>query len=162
MVIGEAGESCAFYIARKLGMPERMLKNAVVAAYGEKVAAEYEFMDEEIKKIKQRSVIRRTKKPRKTMELSEKFQIGDSVMILPDKKLGIVCQKVNAKGMLRVQMPEGKIVINHKRVKLQVPADELYPEDYDFSILFDTVEQRKMRHEMERKYVEGQLEYDSE
>lgn len=162
MVIGEAGESCAFYIARKLGMPERMLKNAVVAAYGEKVAAEYGFMDEEIKKTKQRSVIRRTKKPRKTMELSEKFQIGDSVMILPDKKLGIVCQKVNAKGMLRVQMPEGKIVINHKRVKLQVPADELYPEDYDFSILFDTVEQRKMRHEMERKYVEGQLEYDSE
>ncbi|MCI8508273.1 MAG: DNA mismatch repair protein MutS [Lachnospiraceae bacterium] len=162
MVIGEAGESCAFYIARKLGMPERMLKNAVVAAYGEKVAAEYEFVDEEIKKTKQRSVIRRTKKPRKTMELSEKFQIGDSVMILPDKKLGIVCQKVNAKGMLRVQMPEGKIAINHKRVKLQVPADDLYPEDYDFSILFDTVEQRKMRHEMERKYVEGQLEYDSE
>lgn len=162
MVIGEAGESCAFYIARKLGLPERMLKNAVVAAYGEKMAAEYVFEEEEIKKPRQRSAIRKTKKPRNTMELSEKFQIGDSVMILPDKKLGIVCQKVNAKGTLRVQMPEGKITINHKRVKLQVPAAELYPEDYDFSILFDTVEQRKMRHDMERKYVDGQLEYDSE
>lgn len=162
MVIGEAGESCAFYIARKLGLPERMLKNAVVAAYGEKMAAEYVFEEEEIKKPRQRSAIRKTKKPRNTVELSEKFQIGDSVMILPDKKLGIVCQKVNAKGTLRVQMPEGKITINHKRVKLQVPAAELYPEDYDFSILFDTVEQRKMRHDMERKYVDGQLEYDSE
>lgn len=37
-------------------------------------------------------------------------------------------------------------------------AQELYPEDYDFSIVFDTVEQRKTRHEMERKYVEGMLE----
>ena len=34
MVIGEAGESCAFYIADRLGMPERMLKVAVEAAYG--------------------------------------------------------------------------------------------------------------------------------
>ena len=34
MVIGEAGESCAFYIADRLGMPERMVKVAVEAAYG--------------------------------------------------------------------------------------------------------------------------------
>ncbi len=60
-----------------------------------------------------------------------------------------------------MQMPKGKITIKHKRVKLQAPAAELYPEDYAFSILFDTVEQRKMRHDMERKYVERQLEYDS-
>ena len=48
-----------------------------------------------------------------------------------------------------------KIWINHKRVKLHVAAAELYPEDYDFSIIFDTVENRKLRHQMERKYVEG-------
>lgn len=48
-----------------------------------------------------------------------------------------------------------KIWINHKRIKLHVAADRLYPEDYDFSILFDTVENRKLRHQMERKYVEG-------
>ncbi len=35
MVIGEAGESCAFYIAHKLGMPKEMLKIAMKAAYGE-------------------------------------------------------------------------------------------------------------------------------
>ena len=34
LVIGEAGESCAFYIAGKMGMPEEMLKNAARAAYG--------------------------------------------------------------------------------------------------------------------------------
>ena len=75
-------------------------------------------------------------------------------MIYPDKKIGIVCEPINEKGVLRVQMPEKKIYINHKRVKLHVAAAELYPEDYDFSIVFDTVENRKTRHQMERKYVE--------
>lgn len=35
LVIGEAGESCAFHIARKLGMPEDMLSTAASAAYGD-------------------------------------------------------------------------------------------------------------------------------
>ena len=33
-------------------------------------------------------------------------------------------------------------------------VEELYPEDYDFSIVFDTVENRKIRHEMNRKYTD--------
>ena len=39
--------------------------------------------------------------------------------------------------------------------KALVAAEELYPEDYDFSIIFDTVENRKNRHQMERKHQEG-------
>ena len=46
--------------------------------------------------------------------------------------------------------------------KLHVRAEELYPEDYDFSIIFDSVEQRKMRHDMGRKFVEGTLDYNEE
>lgn len=51
--------------------------------------------------------------------------------------------------VLRVQLQGKKIWINHKRVKLLVAAEELYPEDYDFSIIFDSVENRKLRHKME-------------
>lgn len=161
MVIGEAGESCAFYIAQKMGMPEHMLKTAAEAAYGEKEMKRYlsEFVPESPRK-KKKSCLKKTKKVSNTIQLSEKFQIGDSVMVYPEKKIGIVCEPINKKGVLRVQMPDKKIWINHKRVKLHVAASELYPEDYDFSILFDTVEQRKMRHDMERKYVEGQINYE--
>ena len=84
------------------------------------------------------------------------FQRGDSVMIYPDKKIGIVCETANEKGILRVQLPSKKIWINHKRVKLLVAAEELYPPDYDFSIIFDTVANRKLRHQMDRRHVEGQ------
>ena len=94
-------------------------------------------------------------------DLSRKFQRGDSVMIFPDHKIGIVCEPVNDKGCLRVQLPDRKIWINHKRVKLHVAADRLYPADYDFSIVFDTVENRRKRHDMERKYIKDlTIEYE--
>lgn len=78
-------------------------------------------------------------------------------MVLPDKKIGIVCAPVNEKGVLRVQMPHKKIWINHKRVKRHVAAEEMYPEDYDFSIIFESVQNRKIRHDMSRKYTEESI-----
>mgnify|MGYP002602440254 FL=1 len=142
LVIGEAGESCAFYIAGKLGMPEPMLECAARAAYGAPA------LPEEIRRLAAENRIRKEKtggiQKRKTGEKGnarkKRFHRGDSVMILPDQKTGIVCEEENEKGVLRVQMPGKKIYINHKRVRLQVAASQLYPEDYDFSIIFDTVE----------------------
>lgn len=154
MEIGEAGESCAFYIARRLGMPMDMLQQAADAAYGtdHDISELANLMENDFQKKHTPHVIK--KKAHKQGKQIE-FQLGDSVMVFPDKKIGIVCQKANDKGVLQVQLQGKKIWINHKRVKLHVAALELYPEDYDFSIIFDSVENRKMRHQMERKYVEG-------
>ena len=154
MVIGEAGESCAFYIADRLGMPERMLKVAVEAAYGKEAIKTYSFRsNKDVAKSENRK-IKKDKKPVNAPKLTAQFKIGDSVMVYPDKKIGIVCEPENDKGVLRVQIAGRKIWINHKRLKLHVSADELYPEDYDFSIIFDSVENRKIRHDMDRKYTE--------
>lgn len=159
MVIGEAGESCAFYIADRLGMPGEMLKVAVCAAYGEDAVDAYQFRNTESTVVKTNTPkISRTKKTKSNADLSTKYRIGDSVMIYPEKKIGIVCVPINEKGVLRVQLPNKKIWINHKRVKLHVAATELYPEDYDFSIIFDTVENRKKRHDMQRKYTDDVVE----
>ena len=100
------------------------------------------------------SKIVKAKKIHSTEEMMQRFNIGDSVMIYPDRKIGIVCEPVDEKGILRVQLQNKKIYINHKRVKLHVKAEALYPEDYDFSIIFDTVENRKARHEMGRKLTD--------
>ena len=45
MVIGEAGESCAFYIADRLGMPSEMLTVAIEAAYGKEAVGNYAFAE---------------------------------------------------------------------------------------------------------------------
>lgn len=161
MVIGEAGESCAFYIADRLGMPYAMLKTAICAAYGEEAVAAYQFQKEDTIIEKQNiNKISKIKKTKRKTDLSTKYRLGDSVMVYPDRKIGIVCEPINEKGVLRVQLPNKKIWINHKRVKLHVAAAELYPEDYDFSIIFESVENRKIRHDMERKYTEDIIRYD--
>ncbi|MDE7478144.1 MAG: DNA mismatch repair protein MutS, partial [Lachnospiraceae bacterium] len=162
MVIGEAGESCAFYIADRLGMPNEMLKTAIQAAYGEAAVNDYRFQKEDtIIRKKDIHKISKTKRTSPKTDLSTKYQLGDSVMVYPDKKIGIVCEPVNEKGVLRVQLQDKKIWINHKRVKLHVAAAQLYPADYDFSIIFETVENRKLKHEMERKYTEDIIQYDN-
>ncbi len=167
MVIGEAGESCALHIARRLGMPKRMLKKAMEAAYGRQPKERKESADAveiqqsllELSGAEQESLekvyiprIQRRKAAHKKKGAG--FQRGDSVMVYPDQKIGIVCEPANEKGVLRVQVKGKKIWINQKRIKLLVPAEQLYPEDYDFSIVFKTAEHRKLRHDMERKYVE--------
>ena len=156
MVIGEAGESCAFYIADRLGMPNEMLKVAIRAAYGEEAVKSYAFQNREGNIHKKNTTkITKAKIGKSNTELTAKYKIGDSVMVYPEKKIGIVCVPINEKGVLRVQLPDKKIWINHKRVKLHVAATELYPEDYDFSIIFETVENRKKRHDMQRKYTDA-------
>lgn len=161
MVIGEAGESCAFYIADRLGMPHEMLKVAIAAAYGEEAVLGYQFQQEEAFVEKgSRNRITRVKSTKKSPSLTAKYSLGDSVMIYPEKQIGIVCEPVNEKGVLRVQLRGKKIWINHKRVKLHVAATQLYPPDYDFSIIFETVENRKIKHDMERKYTEDIVRYE--
>lgn len=162
MVIGEAGESCAFYIADRLGMPNEMLKVAIRAAYGEDAIKSYSFQkpESDIRKSSTNKIVK-AKTGKQNEQLSTMYKIGDSVMVYPEKKIGIVCVPINEKGVLRVQLPNKKIWINHKRVKLHVAATELYPEDYDFSIIFETVENRKKRHDMQRKYTDAVISTDS-
>ena len=168
MVIGEAGESCAFYIADRLGMSEEMLRTAVEAAYGKDAVESFKFHDrrdeegQTSKKQLPAKKITKMKKQKQTGGLSEKFKIGDSVMVYPDKKIGIVCEPVNEKGIMRVQVADRKIYINHKRVKLHVRAEELYPADYDFSIIFDSVKNRKVRHDMGRKLTDEIIVYEDD
>lgn len=199
LIIGEAGESCAFAIAKRLGMAEDMLAVAARAAYGSRtkndqsgvVQMEMESHRDEDrilggadpgdegtpgrtaentagspkKNIRQKSShkIQKIKEPKNNQEQARKFNLGDSVMVYPDRKIGIVCETANEKGVLRVQLQDRKIWISHKRIKLHVAAEELYPADYDFSIIFDTVENRKMRHQMDRKFVEeGEIRYEED
>lgn len=164
LVIGESGESCAFYIAERLGMPKKMLMRAMQEAYGDDISYSYGFdSDNSLEtnlKHSNSSGIKKKKKITNNQIEAKKYNLGDSVMVLPDKKIGIVCQTSDDKGVLRVQLPGKKIYINHKRIKLVVAASQLYPPDYDFSIIFDSVENRKMRHQMDRKHVSDiKIEY---
>ena len=163
VVSEEAGESCAFYIAGKMGMPEEMLKTARKAAYGKEEISENLKQVVSKNHLEKRRVsgIQKRKRRNEAAQKALEFQLGDSVLVYPDKKIGIICKTANEKGVLRVQMADKKIWINRKRIKLHVAAEKLYPDDYDFSIIFDSVKNRKLRHQMDRgKIIEEQITID--
>lgn len=158
--IGEAGESCALSIAKRLGFPAHLLQRAYEAAYadGPKERVKPAFSCDPGPEF---PAAPRTPGPKILREKPERtpigpgFEIGDSVEVLPGKTLGIVFAPADEKGMVGVQVKGEKQRINHKRLSLKVKAAELYPPDYDFSILFDTVKARKARHQMEKRHLPG-------
>lgn len=157
--LGEAGESCALYIAEKLGMPGRMLERAHRMAYGtasNKFGTRHETLVPG--KVSATPQITRHKEQKPGAQAhKDKFNLGDSVFVYPQRELGIVYARANDKGEVGVQIMGKKKLINHKRLKLHVRAEELYPEDYDLSIIFDSVANRKARHLMGKRHQEGNI-----
>ncbi len=157
--MGRAGESCALYIAKRLGLPNSLLLQAANEAYGSKSKElirelELEDSDAPMKKVA-KPHIKKADVTRQEAIHGTSFSRGDSVTILPDGKIGIVVTPADQHGEVLVQLQKEKFKINHKRLKLKVAATELYPEDYDFSIVFDSVENRKARHQMSKHHIEG-------
>jgi DNA mismatch repair protein MutS2 len=164
--IGEAGESCALYIARRIGLSLDMVERAHRAAYHQFKGSSVEpleFNASEFSGIVNGEKEKSFKKPRlafidrnkvEAPDLSGKFGIGDSVIVHPQEYTAIVFRKADKNGMVGVQIKKKKYLVNHKRVELKIPASELYPDDYDFSIIFDTVDNRKAKHRMTKRHRE--------
>ena len=142
--MGRSGESCALDIARRLGLAPALLHRARLAAYGSAPGEEPPALAIPRSRLK-RTVVR-------TAGALPAFSMGDSVMLLPERVKGIVYRSADDNGDLVVQVQGEKRTVRHTRVQLLVPAAELYPEDYDFSIIFDTVANRKAAHTMARKF----------
>jgi DNA mismatch repair protein MutS2 len=162
--IGEAGESCAFYIAERLGLQQHLLARAHQAAYGNSIKQQGALLRpgnadpaQASERAPAAQIVKEKEAPQKIQPRSGKFNIGDSVVVYPQREIGIVYARSNDKGEIGVQIKGKKKLINHKRIKLKIAASELYPDNYDFSIIFDSVANRKARHLMEKRHVEGNV-----
>lgn len=153
--LGAAGESCALHIAGRLGMPRHILERAYAAAYGTLEMRPETGVNRQPPPSGVPKLQKQEEKPLAQQPRSLTFRIGDSVMVYPNKEIGIVFAPSNERGEIGVQVKGRKNRIMHKRLKLLVPAEELYPENYDFSIIFDSVENRKARHIMEKRHEPG-------
>lgn len=144
---GKTGKSCALEITRRLGMPD-----AILAYASEIVHAGYQPDSVPKLKIKPKtSHLVSQNGPVITKQVLT-WQVGDSVEVMPEGEHGIVYQPADDMGNVVVQIKGEKRTIRHTRLKLLVSAADLYPDDYDFSIIFDTVENRKARHILSKRY----------
>ncbi len=148
--LGKSGESCAIEIARRLGMDEGLLARArQVADHGPGAKPEQKRRQMHLPASRlQRLAV-------KPAGGFERFRMGDSVALLPEKKTAIVYRPADDDGNVVIQIQGRKMTVRHNRLKLLVPADQLYPPDYDFSIIFDTVANRKAAHTLSRKFDPG-------
>lgn len=76
-------------------------------------------------------------------------------MVTSIGKIGIVSAPQDNRGIVEVLVQKQRIKVNHKRLKPYIKKEELYPDDYDFDIVFDTKENRKKRKLMGKGHVEG-------
>ncbi|USB33802.1 DNA mismatch repair protein MutS [Paenibacillus sp. YPG26] len=83
------------------------------------------------------------------------FEIGDAVKVTSLGKVGIVYEAQDRQGMVGVMVQKQKMRVNHKRLKPYISKEELYPDDYDFDIVFETKENRKKKKVMRKRHVEG-------
>ncbi|WP_435171553.1 endonuclease MutS2 [Paenibacillus glycanilyticus] len=164
--IGEAGESHAFAIARRFGLPEHVMQRAEKLAEGRveirlDESADEEGHDEETTIVERHALPKQAEQPDVTNNSKEKssapvYATGDAVWIYPLKRAGIVFQPADERGEVIVQVQGKKMSFNRKRIKPYISKEKLYPgADYDMDIVFDTKENRKKRKLMGRKYVEG-------
>ncbi|WP_028546420.1 endonuclease MutS2 [Paenibacillus taiwanensis] len=213
LVIGEAGQSYAFLIALKLGLPVSIINRSreltlaasnVIGAVKETLAEAATVKHANVQAVQveqhmQQAMRQETKAVRSELELREplqevmshvqpeteravktpmggkhlqksskgqqkqavetekqvSYQLGDSVRIPYLGRTGIVCELEDSKGIVGVLIMKQKCKINKKRLELHVEAKDLYPDNYDLSIVLDTKENRKKRKLMSRKHVEG-------
>ena len=155
--MGEAGESCALYIAQRLGLGEKLLERAWDAAYP---GAAREQMRESLKDHPaearpeeetpvEADMPQEDVEKEKRVPVGARYKLGDGVYVSSMKQRGIVSRERNAKGEIGVRIQEKNYLINEKRIKPFLSASELYPgEDYDLNTVLHTWEERKARRDV--------------
>ncbi|MDQ0193686.1 dsDNA-specific endonuclease/ATPase MutS2 [Paenibacillus wynnii] len=167
LTIGEAGESYALQIAEKLGIDLSVIERSKQIVKEQRVEQGYRDAHMQRQQLKvQRDPTdigidvevqadHVDEKEQDGKALPQSFEIGDAVYVSSLGRTGIVFEKRNSLGMVGVMIQKQKMSINHKRLKPYISKDELYPDDYDFDIIFESKENRKKKKLMQRKYVEG-------
>ncbi|GGF18678.1 endonuclease MutS2 [Halobacillus andaensis] len=158
LVIGEAGESQAFQIALKLGLHPSIIERAHEVTYQQKESYQVDEALLKSNEMKQQIIVNRyvKKKPAAPKESAvTHFNMGDNVKVKATGETAIVYKGPDENGDYIVQQKGEKLKINHKRLELYIRAEELYPADYDFDIIFKSKEYRKVTKQLDRKHIEG-------
>ncbi|MDT9721517.1 DNA mismatch repair protein MutS [Paenibacillus sp. ClWae2A] len=185
LLIGEAGESYAYSIALKLGMPQRIIERSKSLS-DQSISRDRTFVftsppletpaltpDRSVTEADgpaELSKRNQSKHSKDSIALHKKtttresdspapaktFRKGDRVYAAYLNQSGIVCDVEDSRGNIGVMLRGHKVKIHKKRLTLHISANELYPgDDYDLDIVLETKENRKKRKLMGRKHVEG-------
>ncbi|MFD2445624.1 endonuclease MutS2 [Bacillus sp. CGMCC 1.16607] len=159
LIIGRGGDSQAFAIALKLGLHPKIIEKAHFITYKEHKTFDFNEWDSRSKLEMDKQIIinrhqNRSKKQKEILNV-QVYSMGDNVRVSPSDEIGIVYTGPDSKGNYIVQVKGIKHEVNHRRLKLYISKEELYPADYDFDIVFDTKDNRKKKKLMDKRHIDG-------
>nr|WP_241494380.1 hypothetical protein [Bacillus coahuilensis] len=161
LLLGETGNSQAFEIALKLGLHQKLIEKAHFYTYGTEKSFKQTNAKEDTSQL---ALNRYVKRETKEMDIKENkviLRVGDSVRVKATDEIGIVYKAPNEKGEIIIQVKGEKRTIQEKRIELFIAKEELYPDDYDFDIIFKSVDYRKNSKLLNKRHTPG-LEINSE
>ncbi|MDW8800225.1 endonuclease MutS2 [Clostridium sp. A1-XYC3] len=137
--IGKVGASNALYISKKMGLYDSIISRA------------REYMDT---KNYNYNLIKDSKKAKSKEEQEAEnlyeYSVGDKVILLENDESAIVYKERDRLNNVTVLYNNEFIEVNYKRIKLELKASDLYPEDYDLNQLFVSYRERKLERDIER------------
>ncbi|QPI67602.1 endonuclease MutS2 [Exiguobacterium sp. PBE] len=139
LLMGQSGDSNALFIARKMKLPESILKQAS------------RYMNEktyDMTKVDDSKIVREVEMV--PLEEEEHFETGDRVRLLETNQVGLVYSFDASRRHVRVFVDAEYVELPSRRVRLEARATELYPADYDLDTLFTTYQERKEAHDFAR------------
>lgn len=142
LVIGKSEDSNALFISKKMGIKDKVLQKAKIYMDNKN----YDFT-----LVKENKILNKVVE-KENLVLIEfpNFEMGDKVELLDFNDFGIVYKPIDKFNNVEVLYKDEFIKMNARRLKLQLKAKDLYPEDYDLNSLFISFEKRKLDRDIER------------
>ncbi|WP_088838839.1 endonuclease MutS2 [Listeria sp. ILCC792] len=133
LIIGESGESNALFIAKKMNLDDKIIRQA--SRY--MTSKDYVYEKITVRKVEQ-----------DVREPQIEFAKGDRVELLETKEVGLVYAQ--DKDDVTVFAGGKQVVVRAKRLARLAKASDLYPADYDLDSLFTSFAERKEARDFER------------
>ena len=140
LIIGTSGESNALWISKKMNIRETVLQRA---------KGYIDNKDYHLERVNN-SKVRKPQIENRGTTVKYEFQKGDRVKLLDHDDVGIVYEEMDNFYNVVVFYEREFIKVHVKRLALELPATELYPEGYDVETLFVDYKDRKLQHDIER------------
>ncbi|MGX7243695.1 endonuclease MutS2 [Enterococcus quebecensis] len=137
LILGETGESNAFWIANKMNLDEQVVKKAQSYLHDRNYSTKKEYSLQKVKKEKETT-------------LFPTYQKGDRVFWTEKKKIALVYKEVEMTNDVIIYVENEEIKVHKRQLKLDRSAKELYPANYDLDSLFEDYHERKKRRDLER------------
>lgn len=137
LILGQIGESNAFWIANKMNLDKQVVKQAQNYLHDRNYSTKKEPFHHKNRRPKEQTIF-------------PAYEKGDRVFWTERKKSTLVYETSEMSDEIVIFTEDKKIRVHKRQLKLEQSAKDLYPPNYDLETLFEDFHDRKKIRDLER------------